>query len=111
MLVASRAAVCIDNARLYDRERRTALALQRACYPAGRVSWQAWRSRRSTSRFGDNVVGRGAAPLRLAHALGSALLHVAEHVARHSPHLDFLGAFGYAVPAVVTVDVLEGLVP
>jgi len=36
---------------------------------------------------------------------------VAEHVARHPPHLDFLGALGDAVPAVVTVDVLEGLVP
>jgi hypothetical protein len=30
----SRAAVCIDNARLYDRERRTALALQRGLLPA-----------------------------------------------------------------------------
>jgi hypothetical protein len=29
----SRAAVCIDNARLYDRERRTALALQRGLLP------------------------------------------------------------------------------
>jgi Stage II sporulation protein E (SpoIIE)/GAF domain len=29
----SRAAVCIDNARLYDRERRTALALQRGMLP------------------------------------------------------------------------------
>jgi hypothetical protein len=32
--LASRAAVCIDNARLYDRERRTALALQRGLLPA-----------------------------------------------------------------------------
>jgi GAF domain-containing protein len=31
--LASRAAVCIDNARLYDRERRTALALQRSLLP------------------------------------------------------------------------------
>jgi GAF domain-containing protein len=31
--LASRAAVCIDNARLYHRERRTALALQRALLP------------------------------------------------------------------------------
>jgi serine phosphatase RsbU (regulator of sigma subunit) len=31
--LASRAAVCIDNARLYDRERRTALALQRGLLP------------------------------------------------------------------------------
>jgi hypothetical protein len=29
----SRAAVCIDNARLYDRERRTAVALQRGMLP------------------------------------------------------------------------------
>jgi serine phosphatase RsbU (regulator of sigma subunit) len=32
--LASHAAVCIDNARLYDRERRTALALQRSLLPA-----------------------------------------------------------------------------
>jgi hypothetical protein len=31
--LASRAAVCIDNARLYDLERRTALALQRGLLP------------------------------------------------------------------------------
>lgn len=31
--LASRAAVCIDNARLYDRERRTALALKRSLLP------------------------------------------------------------------------------
>jgi hypothetical protein len=31
--LASRAAVCIDNARLYDRERRIALALQRGLLP------------------------------------------------------------------------------
>jgi serine phosphatase RsbU (regulator of sigma subunit) len=31
--LASRAAVCIDNARLYDRERRTATALQRGLLP------------------------------------------------------------------------------
>ena len=31
--LASRAAVCIDNARLYHRERRTALALQRGLLP------------------------------------------------------------------------------
>jgi GAF domain-containing protein len=32
--LGSRAAVCIENARLYDRERRTALALQRGLLPA-----------------------------------------------------------------------------
>jgi hypothetical protein len=32
--LASRAAVCIDNARLYHRERRTALALQRGLLPS-----------------------------------------------------------------------------
>ena len=32
--LASRAAVCIDNARLYDRERRSALALQQGLLPA-----------------------------------------------------------------------------
>jgi serine phosphatase RsbU (regulator of sigma subunit) len=31
--LASRAAVCIDNARLYDRERRTAFALERGLLP------------------------------------------------------------------------------
>ena len=31
--LAAQAAVCIDNARLYDRERRTALALQRSLLP------------------------------------------------------------------------------
>jgi hypothetical protein len=31
--LASRAGVCIDNARLYDRERRTAFALQRGLLP------------------------------------------------------------------------------
>jgi GAF domain-containing protein len=31
--LASRAAVCIDNARLYHRERRTAQALQRGLLP------------------------------------------------------------------------------
>jgi serine phosphatase RsbU (regulator of sigma subunit) len=31
--LASRAAICIDNARLYDRERRTALALQSSLLP------------------------------------------------------------------------------
>jgi serine phosphatase RsbU (regulator of sigma subunit) len=31
--LASRAAMCIDNARLYNRERRTALALQRGLLP------------------------------------------------------------------------------
>ncbi len=31
--LAARAAVCIDNARLYSRERRTALALQRSLLP------------------------------------------------------------------------------
>jgi GAF domain-containing protein len=32
--LASRAAVCIDNARLYERERRTAQALQHGLLPA-----------------------------------------------------------------------------
>ena len=44
-------------------------------------------------------------------ALERVGLDEAEQVARHPPHLDFLGALGDAVPAVVTVDVLEGLVP
>ncbi|MFI0355828.1 SpoIIE family protein phosphatase [Actinomadura sp. 9N407] len=33
--LAARAAVCIDNARLYDRERRTALTLQSSLLPTG----------------------------------------------------------------------------
>ncbi len=48
--LASRAAVCLDNARLYDRERRIALALQRGLLPGRPLVPDGWRSRRSTSR-------------------------------------------------------------
>jgi hypothetical protein len=51
--LASRAAVCLDNARLYDRERRTAAALQRGLLP-GRPQvprgLEVARSRTATSR-------------------------------------------------------------
>jgi serine phosphatase RsbU (regulator of sigma subunit) len=55
--LASRAAVCLDNARLYDRERRTAQALQqglrpgRARIPDGLEVAHRYRS------VGDSVVG------------------------------------------------------
>jgi hypothetical protein len=55
--LASRAAVCIDNARLYDRERRTALALQRGLLP---VQHQVPQGLEVASRYlpvGASVVG------------------------------------------------------
>jgi hypothetical protein len=38
-----------------------------------------------------------------------AVLEESEQVLRHAPHLDLLGAFGYAVTAVMAVDALEGV--
>ena len=39
-----------------------------------------------------------------------ALLYIAEHMATDFAHLDFLRAFGDAVPSMVAIDVLKGLV-
>ena len=50
--LASRAAVCIDNARLYHRERRTALALQRGLLPGRPDVPPAWRWPRPTWPWG-----------------------------------------------------------
>jgi serine phosphatase RsbU (regulator of sigma subunit) len=55
--LSSRAAVCIDNARLYGRERRTALALQRGLLP-GRPSIPAGLEVAPVYQpVGDSVVG------------------------------------------------------
>jgi serine phosphatase RsbU (regulator of sigma subunit) len=55
--LASRAAVCLDNARLYDRERRIALALKRGLLP-GRPSAPAGLEVAPVYQpVGDNVVG------------------------------------------------------
>jgi serine phosphatase RsbU (regulator of sigma subunit) len=85
--LASRAAVCIDNARLYDRERRTALALQRGLMPgqphvpAGLEVAPVYRP------VGDNVVGgdwHDIVPLpggRAALIVGDAMGHGPEAAA------------------------------
>src|SRR5262245_47684015 len=53
----------------------------------------------------------GRRPSALAGVFRDPLAHVAEHVASDPAHLDFLGALGDPVPAVVPVDVLERLMP
>ncbi len=55
--LASRAAVCIDNARLYDRERRTALALQRGLLPSQPSVPSGIEVAHLYFPVGDNVVG------------------------------------------------------
>lgn len=54
--LASRAAVCIDNARRYTRERATALALQRSLLPR-RAARQ--RAVEATARYLPNTTGAG----------------------------------------------------
>jgi serine phosphatase RsbU (regulator of sigma subunit) len=85
--LASRAAVCIDNARLYDRERRTALALQRGLLP-GRPRIPAGLEVASVYQpVGDNVVGgdwHDIVPLpagRAALIVGDAMGHGPEAAA------------------------------
>src|SRR5882762_4136516 len=46
-----------------------------------------------------------------AQALIASLGTELEHPLRHPPDLDLLGSLGNPVPAVMTVDVLERLVP
>jgi hypothetical protein len=55
--LASRSAVCIDNARLYRRERRTALALQRGLLPGQPDVPPGLEIARSFTAAGDSVVG------------------------------------------------------
>jgi serine phosphatase RsbU (regulator of sigma subunit) len=55
--LASRAAVCIDNARLYDRQRRTALALQRGLLPGQPRVPAGLEVAPVYQPVGDNVVG------------------------------------------------------
>jgi hypothetical protein len=55
--LASRAAVCIDNARLYHRERRTALALQRGLLPARSDVPAGMEVAHVNLPVGDSVVG------------------------------------------------------
>ena len=55
--LASRAAVCIDNARLYDRERRTAQALQRGMLPGQPDVPAAMEVARCYVGVGGSVVG------------------------------------------------------
>jgi serine phosphatase RsbU (regulator of sigma subunit) len=55
--LASRAAVCMDNARLYDRERRTAQALQRGLLPSQPSIPPGIEVAHLYVPVGDNVVG------------------------------------------------------
>jgi hypothetical protein len=55
--LASRAAVCIDNARLYDRERRTAQALQRGLLPGRPQVPAGLEVAHRYLPVGDNIVG------------------------------------------------------
>jgi serine phosphatase RsbU (regulator of sigma subunit) len=55
--LASRAAVCLDNARLYDRERRTAQALQQGLRPGRTRVPDGLEVAHRYRPVGDNVVG------------------------------------------------------
>jgi serine phosphatase RsbU (regulator of sigma subunit) len=55
--LASRAAVCLDNARLYDRERRITLALQRSLLPGRPLVPDGLEVAPVYQPVGDNVVG------------------------------------------------------
>jgi serine phosphatase RsbU (regulator of sigma subunit) len=55
--LAARAAVCLDNARLYDRERRTAQALQRGLLPGRPQIPAGLEVAHRYLPVGDNVVG------------------------------------------------------
>jgi hypothetical protein len=55
--LASRAAVCIDNARLYDRERRTTVALQQGLLPARPQVPAGMEVAHRYVPVGDSVVG------------------------------------------------------
>ena len=85
--LASRAAVCIDNARLYDRERRTAVALQRGLLPGRPKVPAGMEVAHRYVPVGDNVVGgdwHDIVPLpggRAALVVGDAMGHGPEAAA------------------------------
>jgi hypothetical protein len=85
--LASRAAVCIDNARLYDRQRRTALALQRGLLPGQPHVPAGLEVSPVYQPVGDNVVGgdwHDIVPLsggRAALIVGDAMGHGPEAAA------------------------------
>jgi serine phosphatase RsbU (regulator of sigma subunit) len=85
--LASRAAVCLDNARLYDRERRTAQALQQGLRPGRARIPDGLEVARRYRPVGDNVVGgdwHDVVPLpggRAALIVGDAMGHGPEAAA------------------------------
>jgi serine phosphatase RsbU (regulator of sigma subunit) len=85
--LASRAAVCLDNARLYDRERRTAQALQQGLRPGRARIPEGLEVARRFRAVGDNVVGgdwHDIVPLpggRAALIVGDAMGHGPEAAA------------------------------
>jgi hypothetical protein len=85
--LASRAAVGIDNARLYDRERRTALALQRGLLPGQPDIPAGMEVAHAYLPVGDHVVGgdwHDIVPLpdgRAALIVGDAMGHGPEAAA------------------------------
>ena len=85
--LASRAAVCIDNARLYDRERRTALALQQGLLPGRPQVPPGMEVAHRYVPVGDSVVGgdwHDIVPLsggRAALIVGDAMGHGPEAAA------------------------------
>jgi serine phosphatase RsbU (regulator of sigma subunit) len=85
--LASRAAVCLDNARLYDRERRTAQALQRGLLPGHTRIPDGLEVARRYRPVRDSVVGgdwHDVVPLpggRAALIVGDAMGHGPEAAA------------------------------
>jgi hypothetical protein len=85
--LASRAAVCLDNARLYDRERRTAQALQQGLRPGRARIPEGLEVARRYRPVGNNVVGgdwHDIVPLpsgRAALIVGDAMGHGPEAAA------------------------------
>jgi serine phosphatase RsbU (regulator of sigma subunit) len=85
--LASRAAVCLDNARLYERERRTAQALQRGLLPARPEIPAGLQVAHRYLAVGDSVVGgdwHDVIPLpggRAALIVGDAMGHGPEAAA------------------------------
>jgi serine phosphatase RsbU (regulator of sigma subunit) len=85
--LAARAAVCLDNARLYDRERRTAQALQQGLLPGRARIPDGLEVGRRYRPVGDSVVGgdwHDVVPLpggRAALIVGDAMGHGPEAAA------------------------------